>query len=40
MRIALDREPDREIDIHLSMNDAIKWRNALDIMIRKTENGE
>ena len=40
VRIVLDREPTRDVSIYLDLDDARKWRDALDVMIRRTENGE
>ena len=40
VRITLDREPTRDVSIYLTLDDARKWRDALDVMITKTENGE
>jgi hypothetical protein len=40
VRIALEREPTRDVSIYLTLNDARKWRDALDVMITKTERGE
>lgn len=37
VRIALDREPLRDVSIYMSLPDARKWREALDIMIKRTE---
>lgn len=40
VRIALEREPTREVSVYLTLDDARKWRDALDVMIQKTERGE
>lgn len=40
VRITLDREPTRDVSVYLTLDDARKWRDALDVMITKTENGE
>lgn len=40
VRIALDREPTRDVSVYMTLDDARKWRDALDVMITKTENGE
>jgi hypothetical protein len=40
IRITLEREPNRDISIHLTQADAIKWRDALTVFIEKTEKGE
>jgi len=40
VRIVLDRDPSRDVSVYLTLDDARKWRDALDVMIRRTENGE
>lgn len=40
VRITLDREPTRDVSIYLTLDDARKWRDALDVMITRTERGE
>lgn len=40
VRITLEREPTRDVSVYLTLADARKWRDALDVMITKTENGE
>jgi hypothetical protein len=40
VRIVLDRDPSRDVSIYLTLDDARKWRDALDVMITKTERGE
>jgi hypothetical protein len=40
VRIILDREPTRDVSVYLTLDDARKWRDALDVMIKRTENGE
>lgn len=40
VRITLDREPTRDVSVYMTLDDARKWRDALDVMITKTENGE
>ena len=40
VRIALEREPTRDVSVYLTLDDARKWRDALDVMITKTERGE
>lgn len=38
VRIALDREPTRDVSVYLTLEDARKWRDALDVMITRTED--
>jgi hypothetical protein len=40
VRIVLEREPTRDVSVYLTLDDARKWRDALDVMITKTERGE
>jgi len=40
VRITLEREPTRDVSVYLTLADARKWRDALDVMISKTEKGE
>lgn len=40
VRIVLDRDPSRDVSVYLTLDDARKWRDALDVMITKTERGE
>lgn len=40
VRITLDREPTRDVSVYMTLDDARKWRDALTVMINKTENGE
>ena len=37
VRIALDRDLTRDVSIYLTLDDAIKWRDALSTMIERTE---
>lgn len=37
VRIALDRDPTRDVSVYLTLEDARKWRDALDTMVRQTE---
>ena len=39
VRILLDREPNREISIELTVEEAEKWRDALTVYIDKTKAG-
>lgn len=38
VRIVLEREPMRDVSIYLTLEDARKWRDALDVMIMRTED--
>ena len=38
VRIVLERDETRDVSIYLSLQDARKWRDALTIMINKTED--
>ena len=38
VRITLDREPTRDVSVYLDLDHARKWRDALDVMIMKTED--
>lgn len=40
VRITLEREPTRDVSVYLTLDDARKWRDALDVMITRTERGE
>lgn len=40
VRIVLDRDETRDVSVYLTIEDARKWRDALDTMITKTERGE
>jgi hypothetical protein len=40
VRITLEREPMRDVSVYLTLDDARKWRDALTVMIEKTERGE
>lgn len=40
VRIVLERDPSRDVSVYLTLDDARKWRDALDVMISKTEKGE
>lgn len=40
VRIQLEREPGREIEILLSLEESKKWRDAFNYFIDKTEKGE
>lgn len=40
VRITLEREPTRDVSVYMTLDDARKWRDALTVMINKTENGE
>lgn len=40
VRITLEREPTRDVSVYLTLADARKWRDALDVMIKRTESGE
>lgn len=40
MSLALEREPDRVVAVRMSVADARKWANALNVMADKIENNE
>lgn len=40
VRVVLDRDPTRDVSVYLTLADARKWRDALDVMITKTERGD
>lgn len=40
VRVCLEREPDRDVSVYLTLDEAKKWRDAIDTFIEKIENKE
>lgn len=40
VRLILERDPTRDMSVYLTLDDARKWRDALTVMIERTERGE